>query len=324
MTGIFKANNPSNNFLLFIYGLLLKLPVFLNPSVPVVQQPDGLFYTIFLKWLQPIGSSFPMIYPLLTFVLLYTQALMLNKVVSGNRLLNKPGYLTAMSYLLITSLFSEWFNLSAPLMINTLMIWILSELCKLNNHPNPKTILFNIGIVTGIAAFFYFPSIAFLLLIIVGLIITRPFQIPEWLMVLLGILTPYYLIFSWFYLTDRTSDFKMPHLGITVPALHGSTYAYIAIAIVIVALIIGVIFIQMIMRRQLVQTRKNWGLVFLYLLVSLFVPFLNKTNNFDYWILSAIPVSVIVSASFLYPERKWFSILIHWSLVALVLIMAYL
>lgn len=126
------------------------------------------------------------------------------------------------------------------------------------------------------------------------------------------------------YLTDRTSDFKMPHLGITVPALHGSTYAYIAIAIVIVALIIGVIFIQMIMRRQLVQTRKNWGLVFLYLLVSLFVPFLNKTNNFDYWILSAIPVSVIVSASFLYPERKWFSILIHWSLVALVLIMAYL
>lgn len=157
MTGIFKANNPSNNFLLFIYGLLLKLPVFLNPSVPVVQQPDGLFYTIFLKWLQPIGSSFPMIYPLLTFVLLYTQALMLNKVVSGNRLLNKPGYLTAMSYLLITSLFSEWFNLSAPLMINTLMIWILSELCKLNNHPNPKTILFNIGIVTGIAAFFISP-----------------------------------------------------------------------------------------------------------------------------------------------------------------------
>jgi Family of unknown function (DUF6427) len=323
VTGIFKANNPYNNFLLFVYGLLLKLPMFLHPYSPIAQQPDGFFYRILLKWLQPAGNSFPMIYPMIAFLLLFTQAITLNKVVSAQRLFNKTHYLTAMSYLLITSLFSEWYHLSAPLIINSLLIWVLSELCKLNNNPNPKSILFNIGIVTGLATFFYFPSIAFSLLVIVGLAITRPFKLPEWLMVLLGILTPYYFMFSWLYLKDRIKDYRLPEVGVTVPMLRGSTWAYIAIVLIFLTMVVGIFFIQFHMRRQLVQTRKSWGLVFLYLIVSLFVPFLNETDNFDYWILAAIPISIITAAGFLYPERKWFPFVAQWGLVALVLLMEY-
>lgn len=142
-------------------------------------------------------------------------------------------------------------------------------------------------------------------------------------MVLLGILTPYYFMFSWLYLKDRLKEYKLPEIGVTVPSLNGSIWAYIAIVLVLITLLVGVFFIQFHMRRQLVQTRKSWGLVFLYLLVSLFVPFLNETDNFDYWILSAIPISIIASAAFLYPDRKWFSIFIHWGLVALIIIMGY-
>ncbi len=297
--------------------------MFLHPSIPVVQQPDGFLYRVFLKWLQPAGEAYPLLYSLITFLLLFTQAFLLNRVVNSQRLLNKINYLPAMSYLLITSLFSEWYHLSAPLIINSLLIWLLSELCKLHNNPNPKTILFNIGIVTGIATFFYFPSIAFLLLIIVGLVITRPFKITEWLMVGLGILTPYYFMFSWLYLSDRLNDYRLPELGVTIPILNGSIWALIAIILILVMIVVGIFFIRFHMRRQLVQTRKSWGLVFLYLFVSLLVPFLNETDNFDYWILAAIPVSIIASASLLYPERKWFAFFIHWGLVALVIIMGY-
>jgi len=323
VTGIFKANNPYNYFLLFVYGLLLKLPLFFHPFTPVAQQPDGFFYTVFLKVLKPAGDSFPFIYPLITFILLFTQAIMLNKLVSGQRLLIKTTYLPAMCYLLFTSLFSEWYNLSAPLIINSLLIWVLSELCMLINSPYPKTFLFNIGIVTGIATFFYFPSIAYILMIVVGLIFTRPFNLQEWIMVLLGLLAPYYFMFSWLYLKDSLDDYHLPALGITIPSLSGSTFAYIAIVLIIITLVVGIFFIQLQMRRQLVQARKSWGLVFVYLLVSLFVPFLNETDNFDYWILSAIPVSMIASAAFLYPERKWFSLVIHWGMVVLIIIMSY-
>lgn len=236
---------------------------------------------------------------------------------------NKPTYLTAMTYILVTSLFTEWYHFSSPLIINTLLIWVFGQLCRLHSSPNPKTILFNIGVVAGLASFFYFPSIAFSVLIIVGLLITRPFVLPEWILSLIGILCPYYFMFSWLYLTDRLKDYQLPEVGVTIPQLRGDIWGYIALVIVLIMLLTGMYFIQSNIRKQLVQARKSWGLAFLYLLVSLFVPFLNETDNFEYWILAAVPISVISSAAFLYPHRKWFPTAMHWALVVLIIITGY-
>jgi hypothetical protein len=248
---------------------------------------------------------------------------MINTIVNQQRLLIKNNYLPAMAYLLITSLFNEWHSLSAPLIINSLLIWVLAQLCKLTNSPNPKTLLFNIGIVTGLSTFFYFPVIAFSLLIILGMLITRPFRLTEWIMALLGLIAPYYFLFSWLYLTDRLNQYTLPDIGITLPIVSGSTWAYVAIIFVIATTLLGIYFMQKNVRRQLVHTRKSWGLVFFYLVVSLFVPFLNETDNFRYWILCAVPVSIISSAAFMYPDRKWFPLILHWGLVALAIILAY-
>ena len=173
MTGTFKANNPYNTFLLLIYGILLKLPMFLHPKIPQEQLVDGFLYKALLKWLQPIGSGAPVIYPLIAYILLYTQAVSFNKLVNDLRLMQKPNYLTGMSYLLVTSLFTEWNMLSAPLIINTLLIWVWARMSGLYNDTNPKRSLFNIGIAIGLSTFFYFPSLAFVALIIFGLAIIR-------------------------------------------------------------------------------------------------------------------------------------------------------
>ena len=71
MTGIFKANNPYNNFLLLVYGVLLKLPMFLHPHVPQPQQLDGFLYKSFLQWMNPIAANAHIIYSVIAFVLLY-------------------------------------------------------------------------------------------------------------------------------------------------------------------------------------------------------------------------------------------------------------
>ena len=71
MTGIFKANNPYNTFLLFVYGLLLKLPMFLHPVIPTVQKTDGFLFKALLNQLGGVGKNVPAIYPIITFLLLY-------------------------------------------------------------------------------------------------------------------------------------------------------------------------------------------------------------------------------------------------------------
>lgn len=297
--------------------------MFIHPEIPQTQQLDGILYRSFLNWLAPTAKTLPIIYSIIAFLLLYIQAITLNKLLNNHRLLPKPNYLAGMSYLLITSLFSEWYILSAPLIINTLLIWVLSRLCNLYNNPNAKTILFNVGMITGVATLFYFPSIAFSLLIIVGLTITRPFKLPEWIIALLGIITPYYFLGAWFFLTDRWASYRFPGVSVTLPKFNESAWAYIAIIFVLFTIIVGMIFIQNNMRRLLVQSRKSWSLIYLYLMVAIVVPFLNAAHSFDYWILTAVPISAFAAAAFLFPERKWFSFFIHWSLVALSVIVGY-
>ncbi|MFT3910159.1 MAG: DUF6427 family protein [Ferruginibacter sp.] len=323
MIGTFKANNPYNNFLLLLYGLVLKLPMFIHPRVPKAQQLDGFLYRALLKWLAPNCDPIPVVYSFLAFFLLYIQAISVNKLLNSHRLLPKPNYLAGMSYLLITSLFSEWYGLSAPLIVNTFLIWVLSRLCTLYNNPNAKTILFNIGMVTGLGTLFYFPSIGFSLLIIVGVIITRPFKLPEWIIALLGILTPYYFFGSWFYLTGRWESYTFPGFSINGPVFHENISAYTVLILVSIIIFTGILFIQNNMRRLLVQSRKSWSLIYLYLLVAMLVPFLNATHNFDYWILTAVPIATFSAAAFLFPERKWFAIFFHWSLVLLAIIVGY-
>ena len=323
MTGIFKANNLYNTFLLFVYGLLLKLPAFLRPVIPEPQQIDGFLYKRLLASLQVFGSSLPVIYPVITYLLLFTQAVTFNKLVNDLRLMQKPNYLTGMSYLLLTSLFTEWNVLSAPLIINTLLVWVWAKVSALYNNPNPKTLLFNMGVAIGIATFFYFPSMAFAALIIFGLLITRPFKLAEWLITLLGIITPYYFLLAWVFLTDKWKGYRFPGFAVTTPKFSQTNWSYAAIIMVLCIAALGFVFIQQNFRRQLIQARKSWNLVFLYLLIAVFVPFVNATHTFEYWILCAIPLSAMMGAAFLYPTAKWFPSVLHWLLVAFVVFINY-
>ena len=323
MTGTFKANNPYNTFLLFVYGILLKLPMFLRPTVPEPQQIDGFLYKALLKWLQPFGNNLPVLYAFITYGLLYTQAIAFNRLVNEQRLMQRSNYLTGMSFLLVTSLFSEWNMLSAPLIINTLLIWVWAKMSGLHNNPQPKTSLFNIGIAIGLSTFFYFPSLAFAALIIFGLALTRPFKLAEWLIALLGIITPYYFLLVWVFLTDKWKGYKFPGFAVTNPKFNQTNWAYAAIIIVLFITVIGLFFIQQNFRRQLIQARKSWNLVYLHLVVAVFVPFVNATHTFEYWILCAVPLSAILGAAFLYPAKKWFPLLLHWLMVAFVIVISY-
>jgi hypothetical protein len=74
--GTFRANNHVNNFLLLLYGIVLKLPIFIHPNIPEAQKIDGFLFKQLLISLQVVGASFPIIYSIITFVLLFAQAVL--------------------------------------------------------------------------------------------------------------------------------------------------------------------------------------------------------------------------------------------------------
>ena len=295
----------------------------MSPQIARVQNSDEFLFNDILSYVKPFMDHYPITYFIITYLLLFSQAISLNHFMMRRRSLLKPNYLPAMSYLLITSFFLEWNILSAPLVINTLLIWVWGRMTDFYNNKNVKTTLFNIGVVVAICSFLYFPAIAFLILIIFSLLITRPFKISEWIIALLGITVSWYFLFAWYFLRDKIYSFSFSGLKISYPIFAQNNEGYAAMVFLLILSIIGGFFVQSNSGKQIVQVRKSWSLMLLYFIVTLLIPFISLSNNFEYWILSIVPAAAFVSALFFYPNKKWIPMILQWLMVGFVIYMQY-
>ena len=302
---------------------MIKWPMFVHPSMPTIAKEDSYLYKICIDSLSIAFKGNKMMFAVLAFLLLYIQSLLLNEIVNKNKLYPKPNHLTAMCYLLLTSLFSQWYVLSPLMIVATLFILIIARLCKLQHVQEANKTFYNIGLMLGLSMLVYFPSIVFLLLIFFGLIITRAFRLPEWIIVILGIITPIYLFGSAIFLMRYDTRLLNPILGVSIPKIRFTIYDWLALAIILITVFIGFVFIQNNMRKLLVQSRKSWTIFFLFLFFALMLPFLNPQSGMGFYLLTLIPLSVIAASSFHFPGRRWFPVFSHWSLFILATIMGY-
>jgi hypothetical protein len=323
VTGIFRTNNPLNTFLLFMYGIFLKFAWLLHPQFPVIEKSSGFLFNDIIKSIKPYFDAYPSAYFVITYLLIFTQAVTFNQVVITRRLMQKPNYLPAMSYLLITSFFPQWNVLSAPLIINSFLIWIWSKMSNLNNNQHPKSTLFNVGIAIGICTFLYIPCFAFAALIILTLLITRPPKVAEWLITFIGMLTPWYFLASYLFFTNRLYSFRVSGLGISHSFFKPAMMEIAGISLIGLMIIMGAFFVQSSVSKQVLQVRKNWGLLFLFLIISIAIPFIDLHHSIGYWLLALIPASAFIGCAFYYLRTKWISMVLQWIMVAFVLYMQY-
>lgn len=321
MVYTFRENNGFNTFLLFAYGFLLKLPYFLHPVLPAATPADGFLYYELLKESARFSHAAPAVYPIIAYLLIYTQALTFNQLIGEQRLMYKPHYLVAMSYLLITSLVPEWNYLSSVLIANTVMVWAWPRMVSLYNHPRPKAVIFNIGFALGICSFFYLPSMLFVLLLGIALLIFRPFSITEWLVAIVGLLCPYYFLILYFYLSDKFSlSILLPTMDIKYPKFRLDFVFVTRIVLLALPLLVGWYYIQRNRGRMLIQVRKSVALLVFYLAFALLLPFVNGFAGLEYWVLAAIPLSVYHAAGYLYARRIYWVQLLHWLTVLFIIL----
>ncbi len=325
MIGTFRKNTPFNVFWLFFFALVLKLNIFLYPQVAVAGEADGFLYHKLLNFLLPVGKTWPALYSVIEFFLLFTQAITINKLVNDQRLFTRTNYLPGMCFLLVTSLFPGWNRLNSVAIINTLLVWVWAKLSNLYNNESAKTAIFNIGLIIGVASFFYFPSIVFALLMIVGVFIMRPAKLSEMVLGLLGLITPYYFLAAYLYLNSHFSlQGLYPSFSFKLPVFKKNFFQYASPSVILLFILLGTYYVQQNTGRMLIQVRKSWGILALYLLVALLLPFINLGAASDYWVLVSVPVAVLASAMFFYQDESLVSFITFWAVFIYVIIYAWL
>ena len=316
MFATFKERSPAAIIWLLLLSLAVHSHFFIVSPVVSVAEEDGLI-SLFLN--RYFAGLHPTLLIVIYHILVIVQALRINFLFNDQRMFNKANYLTAMVYVMLTGLFAEWANITPALVINIFVIWLFAMTTRMYNTPNPKTLLFNIGLVIGICIILYHPSTLLILVAMFALLIVRPFNITEWIVMLMGILAPYYFLFSFLYLADKLNRLQrfVPEWQLNLPDVHSILLFTISLAVIVIMLIIGLFFYQAGSRRMLIQIRKNWSVLIVMLIVMVPVPFISKNAGLDSLLLWIIPVSPFIANGFLAPKRRLLPGVMFWILFAL-------
>lgn len=285
----------------------------MKPHLPVIRPADGPLYKAILSFLEPAANSLYLFYPVLTFFLLFIQAVVLTGFINVQRMMSKSTYLPGLAYILITSLLPEWNYFSAPLLINTILLVILSALFGIYNKPNARGAIFNIGLAAGVAGFIFIPSFVFIIWIFLAMLVMRPFRINEWLICLLGVTSPFYFYAIYIVITSDWDWNKLiPPFYLGLPSLKQSLWLAGSVFLMMLPFLAGAYYVQDNLRRMLINIRKGWSLLLLYLLVALLLPFINTSDTFENWIMGTVPLAAFHACAYFYSKWKWFPHILFW------------
>jgi hypothetical protein len=319
----FRSGNPLTVLLLLIYTLLVKFYYLIHPSSYLADGNEGLLYNLLVRWLEMIFGKSPFLFTSLAILLLLLQALLITKIVNHQRLFAKPTYLPAMCYLLFTSLLQDWNVFSPALLVNLVMLWVFTSITLLYTRTSARDVVFNVGFALGVCGLFYFPATIFCLLLWLSLLIMRPFRLAEWIIAILGLICPIYLLGTYLYLTDQWALFtQIPRIGIGVPVIeHYKVWG--AMAGSVFFFILGWLLLQRSIKKMLIQGRKIWSVLIVYVFVAMIIPIFNVHFSPAYWVLAILPLSLFVANMYWSIVNNTVANVIHIVTLVYVIVMQY-
>lgn len=308
MLQIIRNNNPLTVLILCIYGLAVNWSVLFHPELPVVHEGDFFFFIVtgFLKVVL-FNSAFG--FTLLSVVMLVLQSLYLNAVANRHKLFRKPTYIVAFIYLSLTGLYPYFGYYSQALLVNWLIIMLVDIVLQLPQSHKPRMQIYNAGFVAGMAALLVFPAVAYIVMLLIAVSLLRNFNPGEWVVAILGWLTPMYFAAGLLFLFDKLH--WMPqwiNLGFNLPSrlLH-PVYMITVVAGIIILFAMGVYALQKQLLRVSIFVRRGWTVLALCVLVSCLVAILMDFDIRMAWLVVMPSLSLVIANAYYAEKNKAFS-----------------
>ena len=214
-------------------------------------------------------------------------------------------------------------TLNSMLFSNFLIIFALYFFLKCHDKKEGIDEIYNSCTLLSIASLFFAPAIIFILWIWLGLIIYKLYKWRSWGMSILGIITPYVLLFIFYYLNGMS--FQENILADTNKWLHFDfLFLDEPIQVVYIASLlffaIPAIFTTLSSRsNRVIEYRKKSAVMFTLLIISL-VPFFLSKTEYNMSFIFAITLSFFFSNFFLqyHNERKINTFFIIFILISII------
>ncbi|RYD56529.1 MAG: hypothetical protein EOP56_12610 [Sphingobacteriales bacterium] len=321
MLHLIRNNSPYTVLILIIFTLIVKLQALSAPAVPVVL-PDHFLYGYIVQALDVVLSGGASAYTMLAVLMQFGQALYLNNIATRRRMVTKPMYNIAFFYIVLTSLSPALTYFSELLLVNWLVLIALDVMLGIHQTPHPRKNVYNAGFFLSLAALLHFPAIGYALLLIFALMMLRSFNPGEWIVGLMGYITPIYFIGGILFLFDRFAQLmSWPKWSfwLTAYKVDNPVYTIGAFSGVVLLLLAGAFVLQGNMGKSSVFTRRNWSLISIYMFLSIVLALTTEKAISGAWLALMPSLAMIVSQPLYIEKNKRFSNFIFYFSLVLVI-----
>ncbi|MFK7809737.1 MAG: DUF6427 family protein [Saprospiraceae bacterium] len=305
MLSLFRTNQFISNILLIFYVLLLRGMVFFVPTQEVTLSQPGILSRLVYDWVGSVG----MLPDFIALVLVLAQALLVNVIVAKYRMARSVTLYPGVFYILITSCFPDFLHLSPVLMASTFLIFAIYELFDTYKKYSSAGELYNIGLWIGIGAMFYYSMLVFLVSAVIGFTIVRSFKIKEFVMLLLGLISPYWLIGVWYaYTGDYHNEFWqqafLDNMGMLSFEGSFAIVNYVQLSVFALLIIASIFNYNNYSYKISIRAHKNLDILYWFLVASALSLLIQGGIQPDHLLMLAVPLSIFISMSMLYLDDR--------------------
>lgn len=319
MIGIFKHNNP---LALLLLALLAFLPVITGDAMLNAAVPAGatsVFKTL-SGYLSFFDGSKGMMGKMIYTALLLTEALILNKIVSDHKLMERAGFIPAMSFLLLNMVL-PFHTSPVYLVLNGIILFVLKLLIVMYKQNNANNQLLLTGFVVGCLVSMNMHFLILYVWITICVMIMRPASVREWLLSSIGFILPFYFLASGLYLFDNLntlSVFPPVSIDFKFPALN--PLAWTKTVLFLIMPWIGMLSFNSQIGKMMIQARKAYLIMLIFILAALVICLFSIKDISTTLTLVLVPSALLFSPLFLSFKRDFIPNLILLSLIILSLL----
>lgn len=303
----FRNLNFINLVFLFILLFVLRIGIYLDLPADI----NTGFFELFKRLLIPYsekGFLPPAINISIAAIVVFSQALIFNKIINNYSIIGKSSFLPALFFIVTSSVFTPFLFLSPPLVCNFLLLYLLHRILLEYKNSDSISGMFDLGLVIAIGTLIYFPFVLFLIFLWVALIILKPFNWREWASVIVGYITIVFLLGVYYYWNDKLTSFY----EIWKPLSNAFPFYikiqitdYIVLLPIAACVLLGVIYIRQNFFKSFVQVRKTFQLLFFLFAIAALSFYLKTDFRINHFLLCSIPVATVLAYYFASAKIKW-------------------
>ncbi len=223
----FKSSFAVQYAVIFLITLGFFIPSFIYPTA---LDPTTTINGPLYEPLSVFFQQYPLVASLVAFVLLLFQAYYFNEILAYNGFIGRQSTIGAFLFILLFAQIPEQQTMYPFLLAGIFILFALNFVFGLDEKTDNEMDIFKVSIFISIASLFYFPAVLLVFWIWIALLMSRSGSLRELLIPFVGMVSPYFFLASWYYLTNSLIShslayqqvifqFSIPELRFTLPQL---------------------------------------------------------------------------------------------------------